>query len=104
MREGTIGLPSPTQQIAEFAHRINNPSLAQRIRLRSAQLKALITLPIFDIALSDVPNLRYLSVHNVNLHILLAARTMNISFQTGRFDRGHWSIKGGLTSLYQLFQ
>jgi hypothetical protein len=49
---------------------------------------------------------RKLSTNNLNLHVLLATRTMSISLQTDKFDRDSWGmvIKRRLHTIYQIFR
>ncbi|CAB4436797.1 unnamed protein product [Rhizophagus irregularis] len=49
---------------------------------------------------------RKLSTNNLNLHVLLATRTMSISLQTYKFDRDSWGmvIKRMLHTIYQIFR
>ena len=77
-------------------------SITSLIRLRQAQINQLLTTPIWDLERDDLPLFYNCSQHNLTLHVLIIARSLNISFVLDKFNRDDWCICGDSIPLKEL--
>ncbi|GBC13545.2 RNA-directed DNA polymerase from mobile element jockey-like [Rhizophagus irregularis DAOM 181602=DAOM 197198] len=101
--EGCLGMDHPWKlhcinTITDLTIRLNSDSYAvtsTQIRLRDAQLKSLITDPIFDCDLQVMPWIKPQAQKNVSFNALVIAKTLDMTMAIDPIDRSIWSVLGG---------
>jgi hypothetical protein len=110
--EGCLGLDHPWKihcinTITDLTIRLNSGShaaISTHIRLRDAQLKSLITDPIFDCDLHVMPWIKPQMRKNVSFNALVIGKTLDISMAMDPIDRSTWSVSGGKEPLLEFFK
>ncbi|EXX71294.1 hypothetical protein RirG_079790 [Rhizophagus irregularis DAOM 197198w] len=110
--EGCLGLDHSWKifcinTITDLTIRMNSDShaaISTHIRLRDAQLKLLITDPIFDFDLHVMPWIKLQTRKNVSFNALVIAKVLDISMATDPIDRTTWNVSGGKEPLLKFFK
>jgi hypothetical protein len=110
--EGGLGMDHPWKQycintITELMVRLNSMSHASTsslIRLRDAQLKSLITDPIFECDLQAMPWTKAQARKNVSFNALIISKALDISVEVDSYDKTSWSVIGGNEPILNLFK
>ncbi|GBC37735.2 hypothetical protein GLOIN_2v1785617 [Rhizophagus irregularis DAOM 181602=DAOM 197198] len=75
-----------------------------QIRLRDAQLKSLITDPIFDCDLNVMHWIKSQTRKNVSFNALVITKTLDMSMAVDPIDKSNWSITGGKEPILKFFK
>jgi ribonuclease HI len=110
--EGCLGMDHPWKIhciniITDLTIRLNSDShaaISTHIRLRDAQLKSLITDPIFDCDLHVMPWIKLQTRKNVSFNALVIGKALDISMAMDPIDRSTWSVSGGKEPLLKFFK
>lgn len=93
--------------ITDLIIRLNGASHAStstQIKLRNAQLKSLITDPIFDCKLHSMPWIKPQAQKNISFNALVISKAVDISMAIDQIDRLSWSVIGGKEPLLKFFK